>query len=165
MRYSLYDFPAGFYKFFVLAVDFPEFAYQFLFLFTVPFPALDITHDFDVRDDEQDDGSTYESGYEAKGMPLRLGNLLLPVLESGLCLSIQHGYERVQPDVQFAVVEAEAVGIGVKITDTLLLQGYEPLVQGMKGCGGNWNCHRVLLAEPSCYAFLLPDDRSGTGGL
>ena len=111
--------------------------------FPVPFPALDITHDFDVRDDEQDDGSTYEAGYEAKGMPLRLGNLLLPVLEGGLCLSVQHGYKRVQPDVQFAVVEAEAVGIGVKVTDTLLLQGYEPLVQGMKGCGGNWNCHRV----------------------
>ena len=133
--------------------------------FPVPFPALDITHDFDVRDDEQDDGSTYEAGYEAKGMPLRLGNLLLPVLEGGLCLSVQHGYKRVQPDVQFAVVEAEAVGIGVKVTDTLLLQGYEPLVQGMKGCGGNWNCHRVLLAEPSGYAFLLPDNRSGTGGL
>ena len=62
---------------------------------TIPimFPTPEVAHDDKVRNDEQEYGRSYESGYETEGMSLRLGEFLFPILKRGLCLPVKLGNE------------------------------------------------------------------------
>ena len=117
--------------------------------------------DNQVREHQQEDGGDDQPGDDGGGALVRLGYLLFPVPEGGLCMVADVTEQGEQFAVQFPVADAQAVGVILHVAYPLRLQGDKLFVQRAELVGRGGHLHRFLAAEPSGYAFLLLHDGTG----
>ena len=103
----------------------------------------------------------HKSGVFSMEALVRLGYLLFPVPEGGLCMVADVTEQGEQFAVQFPVADAQAVGVILHVAYPLRLQGDKLFVQRAELVGRGGHLHRFLAAEPSGYAFLLLHDGTG----